>query len=122
MSFSLAPGSTVRVSTPAVPVIRVDPPGAVVTAVPVAGPPGPAGPPGSQGPTGPAGGTGFHHVQIAASETWTITHGLGYYPGGIMAKDSAGDPIEYANVMYVNYNTLQLTFPGFPVSGSACIS
>lgn len=71
---------------------------------------------------GGGGGTGYHHDQLAADEVWTISHGLGFNPSGIVAHDSIGDIIEPADVIYVNVNVLRLLFTGRPMSGVADLS
>lgn len=66
---------------------------------------GPAGPPGG------AGGTGspvYRHHQAAPALTWTIDHGLGYYPN-VAVQDSAGSVVT-GDVTYVDANSLTITF------------
>lgn len=87
----------------------------------VAGPVGPVGPigpqgiqgiQGIQGPTGPQGEPSgpvyYSHTQYSASDTWTITHNLGYYPN-VTVMDSAGTIVE-GSIGYPNVNTVVLTF------------
>lgn len=68
------------------------------------------------------GGTGYHHDQLVASDVWTITHGLGFHPSGIVAHDSIGDIIEPADIVHVSLNVLRLLFTGRPTSGIADMS
>lgn len=62
----------------------------------------------------------YSHLQEVASTTWTITHNLGYYPGGIVAQDSDGNVIE-SDIAYVDLNTVQLIHAA-PIGGSAKVS
>lgn len=67
-------------------------------------------PRGETGPQGPPGlDTGFYrHNQSAASTTWTVNHGLGFYPS-VFVQDSAGTVI-YGDVTYLDSNNLTITF------------
>lgn len=109
------------------------------------GPPGPPGPEGDAGPAGPQGATGltgpagaqgppgeagaatmaYRHIQGTPASTWVIQHNLGFYPGGVSARDSGGDFHE-GFVEYVDTNTIQISFfvAGSPVgfSGEAFVS
>jgi hypothetical protein len=71
---------------------------------------------------GGGGGSGYHHDQLLASEIWTVPHGLGFNPSGIVVHDSIGDIVEPADVIYVNANVLRLLFTGRPMSGTADLS
>lgn len=62
----------------------------------------------------------YSHLQEVASTTWTITHNLGYYPGGIVVQDSDGNVIE-SDISYIDLNTVQLTHAA-PIGGSAKVS
>lgn len=75
------------------------------------GAPGPAGPAGPAGPEGPAGaaGTAYRHVQGTPASVWTITHNLGYKPGGLTVLDSAGDT-HIGQVEYLDVNNLRISF------------
>lgn len=62
----------------------------------------------------------YTHIQSSPSTTWTITHNLGYNPGGVSVVDSAGSKM-YGDVTYVNTNQIVVNFSaGF--SGKAYIS
>jgi hypothetical protein len=95
---------------------------AMVTTVAIPGPQGPPGAPGPPGTPGASGVSSYTHTQTSAAETWTIPHGLGFHPAGIVAKDSVGDIVEPADVIYVDNLTMRLTFPGHPMSGVADVS
>lgn len=66
---------------------------------------GPAGPSGSPGSSG----GNYTHTQATASATWTITHNLGYFPGGVSVVDSAGTKV-YGDVTHSDTNSLVITF------------
>lgn len=51
----------------------------------------------------------YTHVQASATNTWSVNHNLGVHPGGVTVVDS-GDNIVYGDVLYVNDNTLTITF------------
>lgn len=123
MPLEFASGLTVRVVPPTVPVIRVSPPDSTVVVFPVAGPQGPPGLTGPQGAPGTPGGgaQSYSHAQITADELWEISHGLGYRPAGILAKDSIGDIVEPADITYPDLDTIQLLF-GRLISGTAEVS
>lgn len=82
-----------------------------------AGPMGPGGPEGPTGPTGPTGpqgpaGTGavsYRHVQSTPASVWTITHNLGYRPGGIFVEDTAHNQVN-GRVQHVDANSLTISF------------
>lgn len=67
----------------------------------------------------------YRHVQGAPAAVWTITHNLGYFPGGIIVKDSGGD-LHEGRVEHLDSNTIRVSFfaSGAPVafSGEAYIS
>lgn len=99
----------------------------------VQGPKGDTGEPGADGPTGPTGATGatgpkgdkgdsggfYNHIQSSPSDTWNITHNLGYNPN-IVIIDSAGTVVE-GSYEFPNVNTLIATFSG-GFSGNAYLS
>jgi hypothetical protein len=90
------------------------------------GPPGPSGPAGPRGepgtigvdgepgtvgpmgPPGPSGGT-YRHVQGVSSAVWTITHNLGFHPGGVAVRDSGGD-LHEGQIEYLDTNTIRVSF------------
>jgi hypothetical protein len=82
---------------------------------------------GSIGPQGPAGEPGttsvanlaYHHVQGVPSNTWDITHGLGFYPN-ITTVDSAGTVLE-GDLDYIDLNTIRVIF-STAFSGNAFLS
>lgn len=61
----------------------------------------------------------YHHQQVAAADTWTITHNLGKFPT-IMVVDSAGTVVEGA-VEYLNANSLKVYF-GAAFGGDAYLN
>lgn len=74
----------------------------------------------SIGEKGDTGGQ-YKHDQSSASNTWTVNHNLGYKPGGIVVKDSAGSLWLPGGIEYVDNNSLILTFSG-SFGGTAYIS
>lgn len=74
--------------------------------------------PGPQGIPGITGGS-YVHSQPTASNTWNITHNLGYYPS-ITVVDSAGTVVE-GSYQYTALNTVIATFIG-SFSGKAYLS
>lgn len=82
------------------------------------GPQGSAGPQGQTGPMGPAGST-YEHTQLGVSNTWIITHNLGFNPS-VSVVDSSGTSIE-AEIWYTNINTLEVRFSS-GISGKAYLS
>lgn len=62
----------------------------------------------------------YSHSQGTPSTVWTISHGLGYYPGGIVALDSDGNHVE-SDIVFVDLNTVQLIHAA-PIGGTAKIS
>jgi hypothetical protein len=75
--------------------------------------------------TGPGGGgsggpQGHHHEQVSALATWTITHGLGFNPAGVVARDATA-LIEPSNITYPDANTCVLAW-AVPVAGSVDLS
>lgn len=68
---------------------------------------------GPQGPVGAAGSVdpsvlGYVHEQVSASTTWSITHGLSFYPN-ITVVDSAGTVVE-GSYSYPNLTSVILNF------------
>lgn len=87
---------------------------------------GATGPIGETGPVGPGGSIeNYRHVQGTPASVWTITHNLGFYPAGVVVRDSGGD-IRYGSVAYVDLNTITISFfvSGAPAgfSGEAFLS
>jgi hypothetical protein len=79
---------------------------------------------GETGPQGPSGQVdpsliAYAHTQNVASDTWSITHGLGFIPN-ITVVDSGGTVVE-GSYNYPNANTVVLTFSS-PFSGKAYLS
>lgn len=62
---------------------------------------------------------GFYHVQNVASDTWTITHNLEFFPN-VTVQDSGGTTIE-GEIEYLTLNTIRLTFSS-AFSGHAYLS
>ena len=54
-------------------------------------------------------GSSYTHNQGVASAVWTIPHGLGYRPGGVIVIDSGGTEW-IGEPAYPDANTLTLTF------------
>lgn len=67
----------------------------------------------------------YRHVQGVPASTWTIAHNLGFYPAGVIARDSSGD-LHEGRVTYIDTDTLSIAFfvSGVPASfsGEAFIS
>lgn len=89
---------------------------------------GARGPQGTQGPQGVQGVQGtsglekivaYTHIQGAASNTWYVTHNLGFYPN-ITVVDSGGTIYE-GEIDYVSNNAVTLTFSA-AFSGKAYLS
>lgn len=84
---------------------------------------GPAGPQGAQGPQGPqgdpSGPVSYTHTQYSSSDTWSITHNLGYKPN-VTVADSAGTIIE-GEISYPTSSTIVLSFSS-AFAGTAYLS
>ena len=88
-----------------------------------------SGPQGIPGPQGPAGeGTtpeeiialvAYTHNQPAATNVWSITHNLGFYPNATVF-DSADTMVE-GEVLHNDENSLSITFSA-QISGKAHLS
>lgn len=61
----------------------------------------------------------YTHNQISASNTWTITHGLGFYPA-VTVFDSSTQEVEGA-ITHTNTNTVTIQFSA-SISGTAYLS
>ena len=72
----------------------------------------------TSGPPGPRGGS-ISIEQETASSTWTLNHGLGYYPN-VTIIDSLGRMV-IAPISYPDVDTVQITFTA-PFSGTAHLS
>lgn len=74
------------------------------------------------GPSGPSGASAstYTHTQSSPQASWTITHNLGYNPGGVSVVDSAGSKC-YGDVTFVSENQLVVNFSS-AFSGKAYIS
>lgn len=73
------------------------------------------------GPSGPSGASAtYTHTQSSPQASWTITHNLGYNPGGVSVVDSAGSKC-YGDVVFVSENQLVVNFSS-AFSGKAYIS
>ena len=116
------------VETPVAEIIEVHDPG-VAGPAGIQGPQGEQGPQGASGPAGPQGPQGpqgdpsgpvfYNHVQYSASNTWAITHNLGYWPN-ITVTDSAGTIIE-GDIQYVDGSSVVINFSA-SFAGSAYLS
>ena len=92
------------------------------------GPAGPTGATGAQGPQGPqgvpgtgsgGGASGYSHSQGTTSLTWSITHGLGYYPN-VTTFDSTSQEIE-GDVSHQCVTQCTIRFQ-YAISGTAVLS
>lgn len=63
----------------------------------------------------------YHHEQGPASSLWTIHHNLGFRPGGVRVKDTAGADWYGWAITDVNLNTLTLDL-GVSMAGTAELS
>lgn len=63
---------------------------------------------GDKGATGATGGSHVHN-QSSSSSLWTVTHNLGYYPGGISVIDS-GESIVVGDVTHTSINAFTVSF------------
>ena len=61
----------------------------------------------------------YQHTQSLPSNTWNITHNLGFYPN-IVIQDSGGSIVE-GEITYTNSNSLTVTFSA-AFSGTAYLS
>ena len=80
---------------------------------------GPIGPQGTQGISGLTLAVSYHHTQGSASNVWTITHNLNFYPN-VTTMDSAGAICE-GEIEHLNRNTVRVTFTS-SFSGEAYLS
>lgn len=63
---------------------------------------------GDKGATGATGGS-YVHNQSSSSSLWTVTHNLGYYPGGISVIDS-GESIVVGDVTHTSMSQFTVSF------------
>ena len=63
---------------------------------------------GDKGADGTPGGS-YVHTQSSASSTWTVTHDLGYYPGGISVIDS-GETIVVGDITHTSISQFTVSF------------
>jgi hypothetical protein len=68
---------------------------------------GTQGPPGASGADGVDGGS-YYHIQAGVSDTWTVTHNLGYRPN-VTAFNSADGEVE-GDVVHNSVNDFTITF------------
>lgn len=68
----------------------------------------------------PTTSTTYTHTQSSPSSSWTITHNLGYFPGGVSIIDSAGSKV-YGDVTFISENQLMVNFSS-AFGGKAYIS
>jgi phage baseplate assembly protein V len=74
---------------------------------------------GGGGVPNPASGVAYAYAQTEPSQTWTVSHNLGFNPA-VTALDSDGNQIE-GDVSYPDANTVALNFSQ-PVSGSVFLN
>ena len=53
----------------------------------------------------------YEHIQSSPSDTWLITHNLGYYPGGVTTVNSANQEFK-GEVTYIDQNSLRINMVG----------
>lgn len=76
---------------------------------------------GAAGPPGPPGGA-YAHTQATPATVWTITHDLGYDPGGVLVITTDGDTLDDYGVQVMTRGAvLRLSFD-LPFSGTAYLS
>ena len=76
---------------------------------------------GIQGAAGDLGAIAYHHTQHTASNVWTITHNLNFYPN-VTTMDSNNPPsVCEGEIEHLNRNTLRVTFLA-AFSGDAYLS
>jgi hypothetical protein len=111
-------GQVLRVALPALPIVRVTPPDPSMVVMPLIGPSGEPGPP---GPAGTSVNASYRHNQTISDRIWHVAHQLGFYPAGILVKDSIGEIVEFSTVEYVDANNLDIDV-GYETSGTAAVS
>jgi hypothetical protein len=50
-----------------------------------------------------------------------VIHELGFYPAGVLAVDTQGNPVEYAKLTYISVNIAEISFD-VPFSGTIYLS
>lgn len=63
---------------------------------------------------------GYRHDQLTPTQIWTVTHNLGYRPGGVAVFDSGGTHL-LVDPVHVSDNQLTIDL-GAATSGAAYIS
>lgn len=76
---------------------------------------------GDKGDPGDPGGGSYKHVQSVAANIWSVNHELGFYPGGILIKDSGGMHW-IGEVTHIDINNLTIDFGSSSFGGIAYIS
>lgn len=66
-------------------------------------------------------GGSYTHLQPIAASVWNVNHNLGYKPGGIFVKDSAGSQW-WGDVSHIDNNNLTINFNGASFAGEAYFS
>lgn len=64
--------------------------------------------------------TTYVHTQSSASSSWTVTHNLGYYPGGVSIIDS-GENVVIGDIIHSTDNQFVINFSS-AFSGKAYVS
>lgn len=77
------------------------------------GPQGPEGPAGPAGPQGPAGADGDGQTNesyefATPATSFTVNHTLGYYPGGILVTNLAGERIVGVTITQVSSSQINI--------------
>lgn len=75
-----------------------------------------AGPKGDTGEVGAGLKLSYRHVQMSASNTWTVAHNMGYRPGGVDARDSSGAQW-IGSITHLDENNFEINYGEFSFSG-----
>lgn len=119
MPLEFGDGARIEVELPALPVVRAPAPDpAALVVLPVVGARGAQGPP---GPAGTSVNAGYTHTQMGPDVIWTITHYLGFYPGGVLVRDDDDCVIDPLDIVQIDTNTMRLYF-GRTTAGRAWVS
>ena len=62
----------------------------------------------------------YVHSQSVSTSTWTVTHNLGYYPGGVSVIDS-GETVVVGDITHISTNAFTVSF-STPFSGKVYVS